>query len=262
MTIDHFSPAKKALQRLGSWVVRQASQTDGARHDVGLPRLQPRGGARRCRSSPSSPTRWRRSSRPGKMTVAIDHVPVRTNPKLRESRLFPSMWTYIRRNGVSIFRIYALYEPLRVFMTAALRRRAGGAGGLGALPVLLDRRRRRRPRAVADPRRGAVQRRDGARRARRARRPDQRPADHAAADLRARAADRARARRPAVALRARRARPAAASRRPARTPAGTARPRTARRSSCERDGHARRRGHGHRQHLRQVRLLATRSSGA
>src|SRR5215217_1861702 len=56
----------------------------------------------------------------GKMTVAIDHVPVRTNPKMRESRLFPSMWTYIRRNGVSIFRIYALYEPLRVFMTAAL----------------------------------------------------------------------------------------------------------------------------------------------
>jgi hypothetical protein len=56
----------------------------------------------------------------GKMTVAVDHVPIRTNPKLRESRLFPSMWTYIRRNGVSIFRIYAMYEPLRVFMTAAL----------------------------------------------------------------------------------------------------------------------------------------------
>ena len=49
----------------------------------------------------------------GKMTVAIDHVPIRTNPKLRESRLFPSMWTYIRRNGISIFRIYALYEPLQ-----------------------------------------------------------------------------------------------------------------------------------------------------
>ena len=56
----------------------------------------------------------------GKMTVAVDHVPVRTNPKLRESRLFPSMWTYIRRNGVSIFRIYAMYEPLRVFLTAAM----------------------------------------------------------------------------------------------------------------------------------------------
>ena len=47
-------------------------------------------------------------------------MPVRTNPKLRESRLFPSMWTYVRRNGVSIFRIYAMYEPLRVFMTGAL----------------------------------------------------------------------------------------------------------------------------------------------
>jgi hypothetical protein len=55
----------------------------------------------------------------GKMTVAVDHVPVRTNGKLRESRLFPSMWTYIRRNGLSIFRIYSMYEPLRVFMTGA-----------------------------------------------------------------------------------------------------------------------------------------------
>ena len=56
----------------------------------------------------------------GKMTVAIDHVPIRTNPKTRESRLFPSMAAYVRRNSVSIFRIYALYEPLRVFMTLAL----------------------------------------------------------------------------------------------------------------------------------------------
>ena len=53
------------------------------------------------------------------MLVAVDHVPIRTNPKTRESRLFPSMWSYVRRNGVSIFRIYAIYEPLRVFMMAA-----------------------------------------------------------------------------------------------------------------------------------------------
>jgi hypothetical protein len=30
------------------------------------------------------------------------------------------MWSYVRRNGVSIFRIYSMYEPLRVFMTLAL----------------------------------------------------------------------------------------------------------------------------------------------
>jgi hypothetical protein len=47
-------------------------------------------------------------------------VPVRTNPKTRESRLFPSMGSYVRRNAVSIFRIYAQYEPLRVFWSLSL----------------------------------------------------------------------------------------------------------------------------------------------
>ena len=55
----------------------------------------------------------------GKMLVAVDHVPVRTNEQTRPSRLFPSMWAYVRRNGISIFRIYALYEPLRLFLAAA-----------------------------------------------------------------------------------------------------------------------------------------------
>jgi hypothetical protein len=56
----------------------------------------------------------------GKLLVATDHVPIRTNPQTRESRLFPSIWSYVRRNGVSIFRVYAQYEPLRVFWSAAL----------------------------------------------------------------------------------------------------------------------------------------------
>jgi hypothetical protein len=58
--------------------------------------------------------------RAGKQTVAIDHVAIRTNAKTRDSRLFPSMWSYVRRNSASIFRIYALYEPLRVFTAAAI----------------------------------------------------------------------------------------------------------------------------------------------
>ena len=63
----------------------------------------------------------------GKMLVAVDHVPIRTNPKTRESRLFPSMWAYVRRNGISVLRIYSQYEPLRVFMVLA------GIVGLAAL---------------------------------------------------------------------------------------------------------------------------------
>jgi hypothetical protein len=55
----------------------------------------------------------------GKLLVATDHVPIATNPKTRESRLFPSVGSYVRRNGVAIARVYAQYEPLKVFMTLA-----------------------------------------------------------------------------------------------------------------------------------------------
>ena len=62
----------------------------------------------------------------GKLLVATDHVPIATNPKTRESRLFPSMWSYVRRNAVVISRVYAKYEPLKVFMLlAALGLRRG-----------------------------------------------------------------------------------------------------------------------------------------
>src|SRR5215204_2893973 len=118
-TIEHFSPAKKSLQRLGSWVVRQASGTTVPDTTSGF-RAYNREAALGLQVVSKFTYTLETIIQAGKMTVAIDHVPVRTNPKLRESRLFPSMWTYIRRNGVSIFRIYALYEPLRVFMTAAL----------------------------------------------------------------------------------------------------------------------------------------------
>ncbi len=119
MTIEHFSPAKKALQRLGSWVVRQASQTTVPDTTSGF-RAYNREAALALQVVSKFTYTLETIIQAGKMTVAIDHVPVRTNAKLRESRLFPSMWTYIRRNGVSIFRIYSMYEPLKVFMTAAV----------------------------------------------------------------------------------------------------------------------------------------------
>jgi glycosyltransferase involved in cell wall biosynthesis len=117
-TIEHFSAPKKLLQRLGSWVVRQASQTTIPDTTSGF-RAYNREAALAMQVVSKFTYTLETIIQAGKMTVAVDHVPVRTNPKLRESRLFPSMWTYIRRNGVSIFRIYAMYEPLRVFMTAA-----------------------------------------------------------------------------------------------------------------------------------------------
>ena len=116
--IDHFSPLKKALQRLGSWVVRQASSTSVPDTASGF-RAYNREAAIQMQVVSKFTYTLETIIQAGKMLVAIDHVPIRTNPKTRESRLFPSMWAYVRRNAVSIFRVYAQYEPLRVFMTGA-----------------------------------------------------------------------------------------------------------------------------------------------
>ena len=78
----------------------------------------------------------------GKMLVAVDQVEVATNPQTRESRLFDSTGAYVRRNAVSILRIYARYEPLRVFATAGLVGRSAGPRRLDAVPARLDPQRR------------------------------------------------------------------------------------------------------------------------
>jgi glycosyltransferase involved in cell wall biosynthesis len=117
--LEHFTPLKRSLQRLGSWVVRHASQTSVPDTTSGF-RAYNREAALAMQVVSKFTYTLETIIQAGKMTVALDHVPIRTNPATRQSRLFPSMWTYIRRNGVSIFRIYAMYEPLRVFMTAAL----------------------------------------------------------------------------------------------------------------------------------------------
>jgi len=118
-SLEHFSPLKKSLQRLGSWVVRQASSTNVPDTTSGF-RAYNREAALAIQVVSKFTYTLETIIQAGKMLVAVDHVPVRTNAQLRESRLFPSMWSYIRRNAVSIFRIYAMYEPLRVFMTAAV----------------------------------------------------------------------------------------------------------------------------------------------
>jgi glycosyltransferase involved in cell wall biosynthesis len=116
--IEHFSPLKKRLQRLGSAVVRRASGTDVPDTTSGFRAYNREAGLQMQVVSKFTYT-LESIIQAGKMLVAVDHVPVRTNPKTRESRLFPSTAAYVRRNTVSIFRIYAMYEPLRVFLAAA-----------------------------------------------------------------------------------------------------------------------------------------------
>ena len=118
MTIEHFSGVKKLLQRLGSWVVRQASDTTVPDTTSGF-RAYNREAALQVQVVSRFTYTLETVIQAGKMLVAIDHVPIRTNPKTRESRLFSSTWSYVRSNAASIFRIYSQYEPLRVFLAAA-----------------------------------------------------------------------------------------------------------------------------------------------
>ena len=117
-SIEHFSPLKKRLQRLGSAVVRRASGTNVPDTTSGF-RAYNREAALQMQVISKFTYTLETIIQAGKVLVAVDHVPIRTNEATRESRLFPSMTSYVRRNAVSIFRVYSLYEPLRVFMIAA-----------------------------------------------------------------------------------------------------------------------------------------------
>jgi glycosyltransferase involved in cell wall biosynthesis len=114
MAIEHFSFVKKRLQRLGSWVVRQASGTSVPDATSGF-RAYNREAAVGLTVVSKFTYTLESLIQAGKSLIAVEHVPVATNQKLRESRLFGSMWGYVRRNLVTIFRIYTGYEPLKVF---------------------------------------------------------------------------------------------------------------------------------------------------
>jgi glycosyltransferase involved in cell wall biosynthesis len=126
-TIAHFSPLKKRLQRFGSAVVRRASGTGVPDATSGF-RAYNREAALQLQVVSKFTYTLESLIQAGKMLVAVEHVPVRTNEQTRPSRLFPSTWAYVRRNGLSIFRIYALYEPLRVFAAAAALMALVGVG--------------------------------------------------------------------------------------------------------------------------------------
>jgi len=117
-TIEHFSPTKKRLQRLGSAIVRRASQTSVPDVTSGF-RAYTRDAALQMQVVSKFTYTLETIIQAGKLAIAVGDVPVRTNPQTRPSRLFPTTWSYVRRNGVAIFRVYTTYEPLRVFMVAA-----------------------------------------------------------------------------------------------------------------------------------------------
>lgn len=120
---EHFSPLKKKLQHLGSWVVRKASNTNIPDAPSGF-RAYSREAALRMNIVNDYTYTLEQIVQAGRNKMAIISVPIRTNGELRPSRLFHSMFGYIKKSILTIMRAYMMYKPLRFFVT------------LGSIPFL------------------------------------------------------------------------------------------------------------------------------
>ena len=113
-TISHFSPIKILLQKLGSWTVQQLSGTTIPDVTSGF-RAYSKEAALQMNVISNFTYTVETIISAGNKNLAIEHTPVRTNKKLRESRLFPSIQVYIRRSLVTMLKVYSMYRPLKVF---------------------------------------------------------------------------------------------------------------------------------------------------
>lgn len=111
---EHFSPMKKRLQHIGSWTVRVASKTDVPDAPSGF-RAYSREAALRMNVVNEYTYTLETIVQAGRNKMAITSVPIRTNPELRSSRLFHSMFGYIKKSMLTIVRAFMMYKPLRFF---------------------------------------------------------------------------------------------------------------------------------------------------
>ena len=114
MTTEHFSPLKKKLQRLGSWVVQKASKSDIPDAPSGF-RAYSREAAMQMNVANEYTYTLETIVQAGRNKIAQTSVPIRTNGELRPSRLFSSMFGYVKKSMLTILRAFMMYKPLRFF---------------------------------------------------------------------------------------------------------------------------------------------------
>lgn len=120
-SVEHFSYTKKKLQALGSWVVRQVSGTRVRDTTCGF-RAFTRAAAQRLNVVSDYTYTLETIIQAGKKRLAIAEIPIAARAT-RPSRLISSNWDYVKRSAATIVRIYAMYEPLKVFSS------------IGAVPI-------------------------------------------------------------------------------------------------------------------------------
>ena len=117
--INHFSLSKKILQRVGSTVVRFLSGVQVPDAVSGF-RAISRDAAMQLNIVSSFSYTIEMLIQVGKKGMAVASVPIRTNAKTRDSRLFKSIPQFIQRSGGTALRMYAMYQPLRIFSLIGL----------------------------------------------------------------------------------------------------------------------------------------------
>lgn len=128
-SVLHFSYTKKVLQAVGSSVVRCLSSTDVPDAVSGFRAFSRDAALQMNIVSPFSYT-VETIIAAGKKKLAITSVPIATNGKTRNSRLFKSVPHFIANSVATMLRIYAMYRPLRVFCVIAVL-----LGLVGAIPI-------------------------------------------------------------------------------------------------------------------------------
>ncbi len=118
-SLEAFSPIKRRLQVLGSWVVTRLSGYRTPDATSGF-RAITRDVALRTLVFGSYSYTLETLIQAGARRVAVEYVPVGTNPQTRPSRLMRSISQYIRKSTLTLLRTYTLYWPLRVFSTLGL----------------------------------------------------------------------------------------------------------------------------------------------
>lgn len=116
---EHFSPLKKKLQHFGSWVVRKASDSDIPDAPSGF-RAYSKEAALRLNVTNEYTYTLETIVQAGREKISMMSVPIRTNGELRPSRLFSSMFGYVKKSMVTIVRAYIMYKPLWFFTILGL----------------------------------------------------------------------------------------------------------------------------------------------
>ena len=117
--IEEFSHIKKRLQHIGSWAVRQASNTDVPDAPSGF-RAFSREAALRMNVVNDYTYTLETIVQAGREKIPMVSVPIRTNPAVRPSRLAKSMIGYVRTSMLVILRAYLVYKPLKAFLFISL----------------------------------------------------------------------------------------------------------------------------------------------